>query len=36
VAASYGDYPETAARRMSWARDVVTNLYRHAELAVAA
>jgi hypothetical protein len=36
VAASYGDYPETAARRMRWARDVVSTLYRHTELAVAA
>jgi hypothetical protein len=36
VAASYGDYPETAARRMRWARDVVSTRYRRTELAVAA
>jgi hypothetical protein len=27
VAAAYGDYPELAAGRMRWARDVVTSLY---------
>jgi hypothetical protein len=29
VAAAYGDYPELAAPRMRWARDVVENLYQH-------
>jgi len=27
VAAEYGDYPELAAPRMRWARDVVQQLY---------
>lgn len=29
VAAAYGDYPELAAPRMRWARDVVVSLYGH-------
>jgi alkylhydroperoxidase family enzyme len=39
MAAAYGDYPETAARRMRWARDVVEAAYgaqrleHHRELA---
>jgi hypothetical protein len=28
VAAAYGDYPDLAARRMCWARNVIENLYR--------
>jgi hypothetical protein len=28
VAAAYGDYPETAAPRMRWAREVVDRMYR--------
>ena len=28
VAAAYGDYPELAAPRMRWARNVVENLYQ--------
>jgi hypothetical protein len=40
VAAAYGDYPETAARRMRWAREVVASCYARpvarATLAVAA
>jgi hypothetical protein len=27
VAAAYGDYPELAAGRMRWARDVIDTLY---------
>jgi hypothetical protein len=27
VAAAYGDYPELAARRMRWARDIVESRY---------
>jgi hypothetical protein len=27
VAATYGDYPELAAPRMRWARNVIENLY---------
>jgi hypothetical protein len=33
MAATYGDYPETAAPRMRWARGVVETVYgaRHSE-----
>ena len=33
MAAAYGDYPETAAPRMRWARGVVETVYgaRHSE-----
>jgi hypothetical protein len=31
VAAAYGDYPETAARRMRWARQVVETVYPGAD-----
>lgn len=33
VAAAYGDYPDTAAARMRWARQVVETIYLPAAVA---
>ncbi|MEV4282078.1 hypothetical protein [Actinoplanes xinjiangensis] len=32
MAAAFGDYPETSARRMTWARDQIDRLHPHSEV----